>query len=102
MSQIVDGVRFSSPADQSAWPELVSPGANILSLANADLRLDAGRGLVFPGDAPLSISGALVVSTGSPPQERLRVTADGNVGIGTAAPAARLAVEGDLRVSGKL
>jgi hypothetical protein len=65
------------------------------------LLLDAGRKLNFPGDAPLSVSGDLVVLTGAPTaKERLRVQADGDVSIGTAEVNARLEVHGDLTVSG--
>jgi len=74
-----------------------------LSLSNADLRLDSGRRLLFGGDAQLGGAGDLVfLSGGNPPVERLRIQANGDVGIGTAAPATRLAVQGDLSVSGKL
>jgi microcystin-dependent protein len=101
MSQFVDSIRFSSSADSSAWPQISSPGANQLSVANCDMLLDAGRKLNFPGDAPSSVTGDLVVLTGAPTaKERLRVRADGDVSIGTPAANARLEVHGDLTVSG--
>ena len=66
-------IKFSNDGgDDSTFPQLSSPGANVLGLGNGDLRLDAGRKLVFPGDAPLSVTGDLIISTGSPtPKERL-------------------------------
>src|SRR5262245_44377362 len=92
MSQIIDNLRFSSDADPSTWPQLSSAGANLLAVENSDLRLEAGRKLIFPGEAPLSVSGDCTVLTGAPtPRERLRVAADGTVSI-----------SGDLKVAGAI
>jgi len=80
---------------------LVLEGAgktNQLALGNADLRLDSERRIIFSGDALLSASGDLMVFTGTPPVERLRVR--GGISAGT--PQAVLEVTGDLRVSGKV
>ena len=71
MPQIVDSIRFSSMADQDHWPQIFSLGANQLKVEKSDLQFDAGRKLIFPGDAPLSVSGALVVLTGAPGSHRL-------------------------------
>jgi len=90
MPHNVDSIRFSSAANPPAWPQISSPGAHLLAIENGDLRLQAGRKLVFPGDAPLSVSGDLVVSAGTPtPKECLRVGANGKVSI-----------HGDLTVNG--
>jgi hypothetical protein len=93
MAQLFHDISFSNDGgDDSTFPQLSSPGANRLSLSNADLRLDAGRKLIFPGDAPLSVSGDFTVLTGSPtPKERLRIAADGTV-----------SVSGELKVAGAI
>src|SRR5262249_14494213 len=81
----------SASAARATWPQISSLGANQLAVENSDLRFDAGRKIIFPGDAPLSVTGDLMVSTNAPtPQPRaggnntrLIIKAGGNVGIGT-------------------
>jgi len=94
MANIVDAIQFSNAADSSTWPQLSSPAANLLAVQNGDLRLDATRRIGFLGDA--------AVLTGAAQAERLRITAAGNVGIGTTAPTQALDVNGSVNAAAYL
>ena len=81
MPQVTEqlALTFNGSTDDGA--QLACPQAHQLAVQNGDLSLEAGRKLIFPGDAPLSVTGDLIVTTGSSPQERLRVGANGIVSI---------------------
>lgn len=88
--------------DASAWPRLSCTSANQASLENGSLKIDAAREIFFAdGGALRSFDNAhrivfnraanrlefyefgdIVFTTGANPAERLRVGANGNVGIG--------------------
>ena len=54
----------------------------------------------FGGATNLCAYNALRFITGSTPAERLRITADGNVGVGTSSPLAKLNIAGSFRADG--
>ena len=103
--------------NQLKWPRLSCGQANQLSLEFGDLRLDDQREIVFQDNGQLRSFddthklvfdrannllelhelGDIRFLTGGPaPTERLRILADGNVGIGTATPSQKLEVNGAL------
>ncbi len=99
--------------DPSRWPRLSCSEANQTALSNSDLRLDAGREILFfhtgqirSSDMSHRIvfnrasdrlefheSGDILFLTGAgTPTEKMRVTAAGNVGVGQTAPTSALHV----------
>ncbi|MFN8586849.1 MAG: hypothetical protein U0704_03530 [Candidatus Eisenbacteria bacterium] len=76
-SQQAGYVAFWNPTSETGWIGYGTPGSPVMTMANARPS----------GDLQFWSSG-----------ERMRVTSTGNVGIGTAAPAARLEVRGDVRL----
>ena len=104
----------SVPAAQ--WPKLVCSQANDAALQNGSLVLDNGKEMYFQDNGQVrsfddnhrlvfnrqnnllemhEIGDILLMTGGPPPTEKLRVTAAGNVGIGTSAPSkAKLQVSG--------
>jgi hypothetical protein len=100
----------------STWPRLICSGANTAALQNAGLTIDASREVLFVDNGQirshddghrvvfnrqnnlleLHEAGDIVLMTGgASPTEKMRVTAAGNVGIGTPNPSSKLEVTGD-------
>jgi hypothetical protein len=124
MPQTVDRIDFARPdVDPSQWPKLSCGTANQLVLAAGSLRLEANRELFFADNGQirsfddnhrlvfnrassqveLHAASNLLFLTGTPaPAEKLRIRADGNVGIGTDMPDATLHVVGNTRADGNL
>ena len=103
--------------DETEWPRLSCGQANQLSLEFGDLKLDDQREIVFQDNGQLRSFdnnhklvfdrannllelqelGDIRFLTGGPaPSEKLRIGADGNVGIGTATPSQKLEVNGAI------
>ena len=99
----------------SSWPKLVCSAANSAAVQNASLFMDASRELFFTdtgqirsfddshrivfnrpnGALELREAGDIAFLTGgAAPTEKMRVTAAGRVGIGTATPNLNLTVQG--------
>ncbi len=76
-SQQAGYVAFWNPTSETGWIGYGTPGSPVMTMANARPS----------GDLQFWSSG-----------ERMRVTSTGNVGIGTATPASRLEVRGDVRL----
>ena len=70
-----------------------------VSAATIDVFSD---GAPASGSVPSSIRFGVTAAGGTGPIERMRITAAGNVGIGTASPSARLDVNGTANVAGDL
>jgi hypothetical protein len=106
--------------DEAHWPRLSCSQAQQAALAVGDLRLDAGREVLFQdqgqirafddthrlvfdrtgGLLELHEQGAIRFLTGGPaPVERLRILATGQVGLGTAVPTQALDVAGTVKAS---
>jgi hypothetical protein len=124
MAQTIDTVRFACvDVDPSHWPELSCGEANQLALQNGSLGLELDRELFFADNGQirsfddthklvfdranslleLHEAGDIRLLTGDPtPAEKMRIRADGRVGIGTDSPGARLHVAGDTKVDGSL
>jgi hypothetical protein len=109
----------SIPSNQ--WPELSCSQANQLALGNSsDLRLEAQREIVFQDNGQIrsfdgnhklvfNRGGNLLemheqgdirfLTGGPPPAEKLRILANGNVGIGASAPTQKLEVVGTVKAT---
>jgi hypothetical protein len=99
---------------QSTWPRLACTAANTAAVQNANLSLDASLEVFFADNGQIRSHddnhrivfnrannllelhelGDIVFSTGSPSAEKMRVTASGKVGIGTATPDNNFTVQG--------
>lgn len=121
MPQTVDRIDFAcTDVDPSQWPKLICAGANQLGLEAGSLRLEANRELLFQDNGQLrsfddnhrlvfNRAGSLLelhevgdirFLTGAPiPTEKLRICADGNVGIGIASPSHALEVNGAIKAA---
>lgn len=113
-------LKLTDPSvNQAGWPRLRVSAANQAALEGASLRLDEGRELLFQGNAQVRAGdnnhrlfinraanrlelhelGDITFHTGGPaPSERMRLLANGTLGVGTAAPdtTTRLDVAGTL------
>jgi Chaperone of endosialidase len=98
----------------STWPKLVCSAANTAALQNAGLSMDNSQEIFFADNGQvrshddshrlvfnrqnnlmeLHELGDITFITGSTPAEKMRVTASGKVGIGTATPDVNLSVQG--------
>jgi hypothetical protein len=77
--------------DPKMWPGLSCSQANEASLKDSSLRLDPNREVIFQGNGSMRSSGDMRFLTGTPdPTEKVRVLANGNVGIGTNNPTVSL------------
>ena len=106
--------------DASHWPRLSCSQAQQAALAGSDLRLDAGREVLFQDQGQIRAfddthrlvfdragsllelheQGAIRFLTGAPaPSERLRILATGQVGLGTATPTQALDVVGTVKAT---
>jgi hypothetical protein len=98
MVDISEGIQFRRDGiDPSQWPVLSCSQANQLALGISDLRLDANREIFLQGNGQLRSSGDMLFLTGGSSPEKLRILADGNIGIGTAAPTTKLDVNGIVK-----
>ncbi len=80
--------------DPTLWPQLSCSQANEISLKDSSLRLDPNREVRFQGDGSMRSAGDMRFLTGAPAAtEKVRVLANGNVGIGTSAPNRPLTVQ---------
>jgi len=124
MPQTVDRLDFARPdVDLAQWPKLSCGAANQLAIQDGGLRLEIDREILFQDNGQirsfddhhklvfnrqgnfldLHELGAIRFLTGSPtPLEKMRIGADGRVGIGTNAPGATLHIAGDLRIDSTL
>jgi Chaperone of endosialidase len=106
--------------EDSQWPRLSCSQAQQAALAVGDLRLDAGREVLFQDQGQIRAfddthrlvfdrggnllelheQGAIRFLTGAPaPSERLRILATGQVGLGTATPTQALEVVGTVKAT---
>ena len=106
--------------DASHWPRLSCSQAQQAALAGSDLRLDAGREVLFQDQGQIRAfddthrlvfnragsllelheQGAIRFLTGAPtPSERLRILATGQVGLGTPTPTQALEVVGTVKAT---
>jgi hypothetical protein len=123
-----DGVESTAPlfALQSGSPKVerlrVVGNGNVgigTSAPDAKLRINLGvDAKAFHIDAPIvgltqpmfsltydgteATAPLVVLQSGSPKVDRFRVTASGNVGVGTSAPTSKLHVAGDIKVDGNI
>jgi hypothetical protein len=97
------------PLSDEQQPLLLCRNAQqpVLALEGLPLRIDSQHGLdlgetpllrVSDGQILMQAPGGLSIQTGNPLAPALTVSADGKMGIGTAAPAAKLEVSGELKV----
>jgi cytoskeletal protein CcmA (bactofilin family) len=119
MPQTIDLINFPCGDDVAQWPKLSCTQPGQLDLDDAHLRLPANRELRFQdngeirsfdanhrlvfnrtgGLLELHETGDIRFLTGGPtPSEKVRIGADGRVGIGTDTPEAMLHIAGDLRI----
>ncbi len=121
MPQTVDRIDFAcTDVDPSQWPKLSCAGANQLGLEAGSLRLEANREVLFADNGQLRCfddnhrlvfnragnqlelheAGDILFLTGVPaPTEKLRIRADGKVGIGIASPSQALEVNGAIKAT---
>jgi hypothetical protein len=89
---------------QGEWPKLSCSQANEAALTNSSLRLDPNREITFEGNGQLSSTGDFTFRAGSPtPTEKLRISANGNVNVGSTVnvgPVAFPPALGRINVSG--
>ena len=123
MPQTIDLINFPCGDDVGLWPKLSCTQPGQLSLHDAGLSLqgnqefffhdsgqirafDNNHRLVFNrvgGLLELHEAGDIRFLTGSPtPTEKMRILANGHVGIGTITPTSPLHVMGDIRTDGAL
>jgi hypothetical protein len=124
MPQTVDRIDFACPdVDLAQWPKLSCGAANQLAIQDGGLRFEIDREILFQDNGQirsfddhhklvfnrqgnfldLHELGAIRFLTGAPtPLEKMRIGADGHVGIGTDAPGATLHIAGDLRIDSTL
>jgi cytoskeletal protein CcmA (bactofilin family) len=120
MPTTFDRVDLACPnTDPTQWPKLSCGAASQLALHDSSLRLEVDRELLFQDggqirsfddthklvfDRPSNLLelhelGSIRFLTGGPtPSEKVRIGADGRVGIGTETPEAMLHIAGDLRI----
>src|SRR5262245_17899710 len=80
---------------QTAWPRLTCGVANEVTFQDSSLKLGDQREIFFQNAGQLRAVADLRFLTGAPAAtEKLRILSNGNVGIGTTSPAARLQVTG--------
>lgn len=97
---IFDGIqlrRDGVPPEQ--WPKLSCRQANQTALENSDLRLNADREIFFQGNGQLRASSDMLFLTGGSSLEKLRILANGNVGIGISVPTEKLEVAGKIKAT---
>lgn len=80
------------------WPRLSCADPNQVTLAASNPDLDQNPTLFFQGTGQLKVSADLRVTTGNPATEKLVILSNGNVGIGESSPAAKLVVNGNLKL----
>jgi hypothetical protein len=100
MVDISDGIQFRRDGvNPSQWPILSCSQANQLALEVGDLRLDANREIFLQGNGQLRSSEDMLFLTGGSSPEKLKILADGNIGIGTSTPSTKLEVNGTVKAS---
>lgn len=94
IDEIYRSLKFDrDDVDFSQWPKLSCSEAKQLAL-DSNLKLDTSREILFQGNGQLRASGDILFMTGETTPEKLRILANGNVGIGTSSPAYTLDVNG--------
>src|SRR5215475_6114493 len=78
----------------TAWPKLTCGIANEVTFQDSSLKLGDQREIFFQNAGQLRAAADLRFLTDAPATEKLRILPNGNVGIGTQTPAARLQVSG--------
>src|SRR5262245_23213048 len=79
----------------TAWPKLICGVANEVTFQDSSLKLGDQREVFFQSSGQLRAVADIRFLTGSPTAtEKLRILPNGNVGIGTQTPAAKLQVAG--------
>ena len=80
---------------QTAWPKLTCGVANEVTFQDSNLKLGDQREVYFQNAGQLRANADIRFLTGAPTAtEKLRILPNGNVGIGTTSPQARLQVSG--------
>jgi hypothetical protein len=83
----------------TAWPKLTCGIANEVTVQDSSLKLGDQREIFFQNAGQLRAAADLRFLTGASATEKLRILANGNVGIGVANPGASLEVTGFIRAS---
>jgi hypothetical protein len=78
----------------TAWPKLTCGVANEVTFVDSSLKLGDQREVFFQNAGQLRAAADLRFLTDAPATEKLRILPNGNVGIGTQTPAAKLQVTG--------
>src|SRR5262245_8589554 len=78
----------------TAWPKLTCGVANEVTVQDSSLKLGDQREVFFQNAGQLRAVADLRFLTDAPATEKLRILPNGNVGIGTQTPAAKLQVTG--------